>query len=99
MKFKELFGGLVGAFIAGIGTQLPVEYTYHVVSIISSIVGLLITITSAIIIPLIKWWRNARKDGKISNEELDNLSNILEDGKNAIDKNIKESGKEKNNGL
>ena len=95
MKFKELFGGLVGTIVAGVGSQLPVEQTYQIVSIISSIVGLLITITCAIIIPFIKWWRNARKDGKIDNEELDNLSNILEDGKNAIDKNIKESGKEK----
>lgn len=95
MKFKELFGGLVGTFVAGVGSQLPVEHAYQIVSIISSIVGLLITLTSVLIIPLIKWWRNARKDGKIDNEELDNLSNILEDGKNVIDKNIKESGKEK----
>lgn len=95
MKFKELIGGLVGSIVSGIGSQLPVEQTYQIVSIITSIIGLLITFISVVIIPCVKWWNEAKKDGKIDNEELDNLSHILKDGKDEMDKNIKESGKEK----
>ena len=78
--------GLIGSVISAIGLSVSAETIDHVVSTICSIMGLLITLTACLFIPIIKWYKNAKKDGKITEEELDDLSHIIEDGKNEIDK-------------
>ena len=78
--------GIIGSFISAVGVSISSETLDHIVSMICAIVGLLITTITCLIIPLIKWYKNARKDGKIDVEELDDLSHILQDGKNEIDK-------------
>lgn len=78
--------GIIGSFISAVGISISSETLDHIVSIVCAIVGLLITTITCLIIPIIKWYKNARKDGKIDVEELDDLSHILQDGKNEIDK-------------
>lgn len=78
--------GTIGSFISAVGIAVSSEQLDHIVSIICAVIGLLITLITCLIIPLIKWYKNAKKDGKIDEEELDDLSHILQDGKNEIDK-------------
>lgn len=78
--------GTIGSCISAVGVAVSSEQLDHIVSIICAVIGLLITATTCLIIPLIKWYKNAKKDGKIDEEELDDLSHILNDGKNEIDK-------------
>ena len=78
--------GIIGSFISAVGLSISSETLDHIVSMICAVVGLLITTITCLIIPIIKWYKNARKDGKIDVEELDDLSHILQDGKNEIDK-------------
>ena len=78
--------GIIGSFISAVGLSISSETLDHIVSMICAVIGLLITTITCLIIPIIKWYKNARKDGKIDVEELDDLSHIIEDGKNEIDK-------------
>lgn len=94
MNYKGLISGLIGTTISATGLMVSGETLDHIVSIVCSVIGLLITIVVVLVIPFIKWLKNAREDGIITTEELDDLSNTLKDGKNAIDKHIKENKKE-----
>ena len=78
--------GIIGSFISAVGISISSETLDHIVSMICAVIGLLITTITCLVIPLIKWYKNARKDGKIDVKELDDLSHILQDGKNEIDK-------------
>ena len=95
---KKYIGSLLGNVLSMIGVALTpeqIENTEHIMSIICMVLGLLITIITAVIIPLIKWWKEAKKDGKIDDEEKEEGKNIflklVEIIKNFF-KNIKKKG-------
>lgn len=89
---KFLFAGLGNTIsVAGI---VVAESVYYVVSIICAVIGLLITITTCLLIPLLKWLKKAREDGKIDENELDELSQILKEGQNEIGEKVKKNKKE-----
>ena len=78
---KKLFGCLVGNTLSVLGIALndaQLDKMESIISIVSSIAGLLITLTFAVIIPLIKWWKEAKKDGKIDEEEKEEAKNIFQ---------------------
>ena len=92
---KEILSaGIVGSGISGIGSAVSMEYLDRILSISCSILGLGITIVVAIIIPIVNWYKKAKKDGKITKEELNEGIDIIKNGvesvKNAQDKNKKE---------
>lgn len=72
MKHDELVGWGGTAFGA-IMTYFQAEPVLHVIQAILTIVGLLITIAYT----LWKWYKNASKDGKITEEEVDELFDDL----------------------
>lgn len=82
--------GFVGAFISSVGVFANVGEVESIVSIICSIVGLLITLTAVVIIPVVKWWIKAKEDGKITKEELEELEETLKDSQDKLDSNKKE---------
>lgn len=90
---KELIGCAAGTAISFAGTTI--ENVDHLVSIICGVIGLAITITCAII-PLVRKIRNAKKDGKIDDKEMDDIIDTIKDGadkvKDEIDK-INKKGK------
>lgn len=95
---KNLSNAIVGTFgslISAIGISISSETLDHIVSMICAVIGLLITTITCLIIPIIKWYKNARKDGKIDVEELDDLSHIIQDGKNEIDKHNQDKWEER----
>lgn len=85
--------GFLGAGISAIGAFIDSNELNNWVSIICSIGGFLLTVIVVLIIPLIKWWINAKKDNKITSEELDDLSNIISNAKDELDSNKKEKEK------
>ena len=94
-KYKELIFGGLGSAISSVGLSVSAETIDHIVSIICASIGLLITIITCLLIPLIKWIKKATKDGKIDETELDELSTILDDGKKAIDSKNQVENKKK----
>ena len=93
---KSLFS-MLGNVLSVVGVALTpqeLENAEHITAIICMVVGLLITIICSIIIPLIKWWKNAKADGKITNEEIQEGVQIVQDGLEALKDKSKEDKEE-----
>ena len=86
--------GIVGSGISATGSAISMELIDRILSISCSAIGLIIAIVMGIIIPLIRWYKNAKADGKITKDELEEGKEILQNGiesvKNAQDKKEKE---------
>ena len=90
---KEVIGGICGSALSAVGTGLQTNEVLQTISLILTIVGTLITITMA----LINWWRNAKKDGKITEDEIKEGIDIISNGVEYLkDKTKKE---DKNNDI
>ena len=91
----ELIGGSVGTALSAVGTGLQTNDVLQTISLIITIIGGLITF---IIVPLVTWYKNAKKDGKIDADELKEGVKIVIDGSEKIkgqveDKDEKKEGK------
>lgn len=94
---KRIIGSVLGNALSILGVTLnadQMDKVESIVSIICMIVGLLITIISAIIIPLVKWYKNAKQDGIIDDKEMDDGLNILQNGIDEVQDQLKK-GEEK----
>lgn len=87
MKSEFIAGG-VGTGLGVIGTATQTNEILQTISLIVTIVGAII---SMIIVPLISWWQKAKKDGKITEEEIQEGIGIISDGLDSLkDKKDKE---------
>ena len=77
MIIKKLIGGATGTILSATGTALQPNEVLQTISLIITIVGAII---SMIIIPLLTWWKNAKKDGKIDKEEIKEGIDTLQEG-------------------
>ena len=94
---KKLISSAFGNVLSITGvvlTQEQLESVESITAIICMVVGLLITIVSSIIIPLIKWWKKSKADGKITDEEIQEGIEIIENGVKEL-KDKKEDKEEK----
>ena len=79
---KSFIGGVSGSAVSFLGLSL--EDADHIVGIVCGVVGLIITIISTVIVPLLRRIKKAKADGKIT------LDEVTEDIKKAND-NIKDN--------
>lgn len=89
--YTALTGGITGALVSLAGMNL--ETAEHWVNIGCAIVGVLIAVISGLIIPLLKWYKEAKKDGKIDVDEIEDAAEIVKDG---LEKTVEEIKKENN---
>lgn len=95
---NALVGGLTGTLISAFGATISITQLQAIFSLIATVLGLLITLISGVIIPLIKHFRQAKQDGKITNDELDIIKQDLDNGLNILNKfNEEQMKKEKEN--
>ena len=73
---KEVIGGVIGTSISAVGTGMQTNEVLQTISIVLTIIGSLITIGMA----LINWWKNAKKDGKITKDEIKDGVDIIVGG-------------------
>lgn len=78
---KEILEGSVGTILSAVGTAVQVDEVLKYISLGITILG---GIISMIIIPLWNWYREAKKDGKISKEEIEEGVKIASDGVNGV---------------
>ena len=76
MKDELIVGGF-GTSLSVIGTATQTNEVLQTISLVVTIVGAII---SMIIVPLISWWQKAKKDGKITKEEIQEGIDIISDG-------------------
>ena len=73
---KEVVGGVIGTSISAVGTGMQTNEILQTISIVLTIIGSLITIGMAVI----NWWKNAKKDGKITKDEIKDGIDIIVGG-------------------
>ena len=74
---NELIGGACGTTLSAVGTATQTNETLQTISLIITIIGAII---SMIIIPIVTWYHNAKKDGKIDKEEIKEGVDTLQEG-------------------
>ena len=86
----ELGLGIVGTSTSAVGTALQTSEVLQIISLIITIIG---GIISLIVIPLLTWYKNAKKDGKITVDEINEGAKTLQEGleqlQNQVDENKK----------
>ena len=63
--------------VAIIGTAVQTDEVKQWVSMIFTIVASIVSL----VLSIIKWWKSAKKDGKIDEKEIEELQDILENKK------------------
>lgn len=81
-KFKRI-GALLGNVLSVGGWLADLE---NIVSIICCIAGFLITFVTCVIVPIWKKIRDAKADGKLDPDELNEIAGTLQDGIDSIRK-------------
>ena len=96
---KNLIGGTIGTMISALSINIDnLRSIESIVAIICTSTGLIITIISSVVIPLIKWYKNAKKDGKIDAGEILEGTETLKDGLKDIQDNLEKlTDKEEDN--
>lgn len=81
MMRNEFIGGSIGTALSAIGTGLQTNDVLQTISLVITIIGGLITF---IIVPLVNWYKNAKKDGHIDSDEIEDLTKEITHGLNEI---------------
>lgn len=74
---RELIGGAFGTLLSATGTALQTQQVLQIISLCITILGAII---SMIILPLLTWYKNAKKDGKITEDEIKEGVEKLQEG-------------------
>lgn len=80
----ELIGGGIGTFLSAIGTSLQTNDILQTISLGITIVGGILTIVMA----MITWYKNSKKDGKITKDEIKEGVEILQEGIEKINETL-----------
>lgn len=83
----ELIGGSIGTALSAVGTGLQTNEILKTISLVITIIGGLITF---IIVPLLNWYKNAKKDGKIDKEEIKEGVKIIVEGSQSVKDKVEE---------
>ena len=85
---SEMIVGTIGTITTGVGASISVNEVLQIIATCLTIAGGIMTL---IILPLLNWWRNAKQDGKITKEEIQEGIEIVQNGVEELkDKNGKE---------
>ena len=84
---EKLLGALIGNVVSTAGWLQDME---NIVSIVCCIAGLIITLITCVIVPVWKKIAEAKKDGVLTPDELDEIADTLQDGLDQIKKENKD---------
>ena len=86
MNEDRIAVGLFGTMLSATGASLSVNEVQAIVSIVVTVLGFIISVILPLIFKLAKKIREAKKDGKVTIEEIED---ITETGKEIIDETAK----------
>ena len=88
--------GIIGTAVSACGAGLSVTEVQAIISIIVTIAGFVISVLIPLIIKLVKKIKAAKEDGKITEEEVDDIASTVKEIADESSKAIEEiSHKEK----
>lgn len=82
---QEIITGAIGTTLGIVGTATQTQEVLQIVSLIITILG---GIISMIVVPLLSWYMKAKKDGKITAEEIKEGAEILGEGLESLSNQI-----------
>lgn len=74
---NEVITAVVGESAAVVGTATQTNQYLQTISLVITIIGGVLTIIATCVIPLIKWFKKAKEDGKIDEEEAKEGKNLF----------------------
>lgn len=87
MNSKDTIGAITGNVLSLFGLSVSMSELEALVGIICSVLGIIVTIISALVIPLVRKVKTAKADGKITADEAIDIANTAKDG---IEKTVDE---------
>ena len=75
----KLLCGVVGTAISAAGTSLAMSDIQAIISIVITIAGFIISVLIPLIMKLIHKIKEAKKDGKLSKEELNDITSTVKE--------------------
>lgn len=90
---QELVAGLFGTGSCAVGTALQTNEVLQTISLIITILGGIVTL---IVLPLLNWYYKAKKDGKITPDEIKEGVETLQEGLDKLDNSLKGEKKDEN---
>ena len=87
----EMGLGVCGTILSATGTATQTNEVLQTVSLVITIIG---AIVSFIVIPVLNWYHNAKKDGKITSDEVKDGIEIAKDGIEKTQDIIKKGNKD-----
>ena len=85
-----IIGGAVGTSVSATGTAMQSNEVLQMVSLIITIIGAII---SMIIIPILTWYKNAKRDGKITIDEIQEGAETLKEGLDGVKQTLEDKSK------
>ena len=89
MPDEKMMMGIIGTAVSACGAGLSVTEVQAIISIIVTIAGFVISVLIPLIIKLVKKIKAAREDGKIDEEEMEDIAStgkeIVDETKKVID--------------
>lgn len=82
---QELLSGTIGTTLSIIGTAMQTNEILETISLVITIIGGVITF---IVVPILNWYRHAKKDGKIDAGEIKEGLGIIVDGSERVKEEI-----------
>ncbi len=84
-NLKNLITGSIGTALSAVGTATQTQEVLQIISLVITIIGGIITF---ILMPLLAWFKEAKKDGHIDADELNEALKTIEDGSKKVEKEI-----------
>lgn len=75
----KLTMGIIGTAVSATGAGLSVTELQAIISIIVTVAGFIISVLVPLIIKLVKKIREAKADGKITKEEVDDIASTVKE--------------------
>lgn len=88
----EFIVASVGTALGVVGTATQTNEVLETISLIVTICG---AIVSFIVVPLLNWYRSAKKDGKITLDEIQEGAGTLKEGLDKTQEQINKKGNPK----
>ena len=87
----NVLGGIIGAGFGISGLAVAPNEVLQTISLILTILG---AIVSFIVVPVVNWIKEAKKDGKVTIDEVAEGVKTLDDGVKKVEDEIKKGGKD-----
>ena len=86
-NIQNFICGSIGSAISFAGCSAQaLEEMDHIFSIVCGVIGVIITVSTCIVIPLIRKIRAAKADGRITKEEVHDIIDTIKDGVDKLKK-------------